>query len=297
MTVEGLPRGEIYDLGYRRYTGVRRGRGYAWWSLYTHSLRSAFGLGRGALPKVLSFGLIVLAFVPAIFVLAIAAIIPADDFEFVAPHDYYGFIQIIIVIYIAAIGSDLVGNDQRTGTLSLYFSRPIEREDYVTAKIAALATALLSITILPQATIFAGNWLGAADAGSWLRDNADDGPRILASGLLVCGFLATVGIAIAAAAGRRAFAIISVIAVMLVTATVVEIVVALVDAEWSRFAVLASPTHMMNGATLWIFEASPDPSEALAEADLHGSAYLAAMAVHAAVAGGWTLRRYERAAR
>ena len=46
MTAEATPRGEIYDLGYQRYTGPRRGRGYAWWSLYALSVRNAFGLGR-----------------------------------------------------------------------------------------------------------------------------------------------------------------------------------------------------------------------------------------------------------
>ena len=35
----------IHDIGYQRYTGARLGRGYAVWSLYVHSLRTAFGLG------------------------------------------------------------------------------------------------------------------------------------------------------------------------------------------------------------------------------------------------------------
>ncbi len=306
MTAEATPRGEIYDLGYQRYTGRRRGRGYAWWSLYALSVRNAFGLGRGALPKVLAFSLVLLAFIPAIVQLVLAAVVPIEEFEFVAPHEYYGFIQIIIVLFVAAIGSDLVGNDQRTQTLSLYFSRPIERYDYVTAKIAALATGLLSITVLPQAIMFAGNWLGAADAGTWIEDNADDAPRILASGLLICGFLAAVGIAIAAVAERRSFAIISVLAAFLVTVLVVSIVVSTVDSEWGRYAVFASPFHVMVGLTLWIFEATPaltslsqggDVDEQIAYANVHGSAYLVAMAAYSAVAVGATMRRYQRAAR
>lgn len=305
MTTETTPRGEIYDLGYQRYTGARRGRPYAWWSLYALSVRNAFGLGRGALPKVLAFSLVVLAFIPAIIQLILAAVVPIDEFEFVRPHEYYGFIQIIIVLFVAAVGSDLVGNDQRTHTLSLYFSRPIERYDYVTAKTAALATGLLSITVLPQAVMFAGNWLGSADAGTWIGDNAGDAPRILASGLIICGFLAAVGIAIAAIAERRSFAIISVLAAFLVTLAVVSIVVATVDAEAGRYAVFASPIHVMRGLTLWIFEATPaltafsqdgDADEQISYANVHGSAYLLAMVAYAAVAAAVTIRRYRRAA-
>ena len=39
--------GAIYDIGYRNYEGARLGRGYAFRTLYVHSLRTAFGLGRG----------------------------------------------------------------------------------------------------------------------------------------------------------------------------------------------------------------------------------------------------------
>ena len=34
--------GTIYDIGYRNYEGARLGRGYAFRTLYVHSLRTAF---------------------------------------------------------------------------------------------------------------------------------------------------------------------------------------------------------------------------------------------------------------
>ena len=39
--------GVIHDIGYRRYTGPRLGRAQIARALYWHSLRSAFGIGRG----------------------------------------------------------------------------------------------------------------------------------------------------------------------------------------------------------------------------------------------------------
>ncbi len=303
MTTEVTPRGEIYDLGYQRYLGPRHGRGYAWWSLYALSVRNVFGMGRGALPKGIAFGLVTLALIPAIGHLIFAALAPSGEFEFVAPHEYYGFIQMIIVLFIAAIGSDLVGNDQRTRTLSLYFSRPLERYDYITAKMASLATGLLSITVLPLTVLFIGNWLGEADAGGWIRENANDILPSLASGAIICVSLAAVGIAIAALAERRSFAIISVLGAFLVTFFVAGHVVTTVEADAGRFAVFASPIHVMRGLTLWLFDATPpsaglpvtgDPDELIAYANLPGVAYLLTMTVYTVLASAVTLRRYQQ---
>ena len=179
---EPAPRGTIYDLGYQQYEGPRLGRTYALWSLYLLSVRNSFGFGRGALPKVLAISLLALALVPALIQLLLAAVVPVEDFEFVQPHEYYGFIQVIIVLFVAALASDLVGNDRRSGTLALYFSRPILRDDYALAKIVALSSSLLAITVLPQLVMFTGNWLGAADSFGWLKDNAGDLPPIVISG-------------------------------------------------------------------------------------------------------------------
>jgi ABC-2 type transport system permease protein len=44
--------GVIHDIGYRRYEGARLGRGHILRSMYVHSLRTAFGLGRGLKAKL-----------------------------------------------------------------------------------------------------------------------------------------------------------------------------------------------------------------------------------------------------
>ena len=251
------PTGAIYDLGYQRYTGQRRGRRYALWSLYALSVRNAFGIGRGTVPKVMTGLLVLLAHVPAFVVLVVAAVFPVE-FEFVRPEDYYGSIQFILVLFIAGISSDLVGNDRRSGTLALYFSRPIKRDDYVLAKIAALATSLLALTISPQLVMFGGNALGSSNVIEWMLDNAADLPRIVASGSLLCLTFASIGILIASYTERRAFAMIGVTVFFFVAFTVVSIVASVFDHEQIRYVLLASPLHVVTGATLFIFDAIPE---------------------------------------
>ena len=295
------PEGAIYDLGYRRYEGRRLGRAFALWSLYALSVRHAFGFGRGALPKALAIGLAVLAFTPALLQIALGALLPAGDFEFWQPHDYYSVIQIILVLFVAAIGSDLVGNDRRSRTLALYFARPIGRDDYALAKIAALATSLLGLTVLPQLVMFGGNALGAANGLDWMRDNAGDVPRSAASGLVLCAAFAGLGVLAASYAERRAFALIGVIAIFLITLTVVTIVVASIDNEGLRWLLFASPLHVVTGSTLWIFDTIPpladasrvgDTDEQIAWADLPGYVWTLAALAYGALASALVVRRY-----
>ena len=297
------PRATIYDLGYQGYEGPRLGRAFAVWSLYVLSVRNAFGFGRGLLPKALALGLVLFAFVPAIVQLILAAVVPIEEFEFVRPHEYYGFIQIIIMLFVAALASDLVGNDRRSGTLALYFSRPIQRDDYAAAKLAALATGLLAITVLPQAVMFAGNWLGAADGVEWARDNVGDVLPILASGALICMLFASIGITVATFAERRAFAIVSILTILVLPFLVVSIVIEAIESDAARYAVFFSPAHLMRGFTLFLFDAVPPlPSgqpegsdEQIAFADLPGVVYVLAALAYTTLATAITLRRYRGA--
>ena len=295
------PAGAIYDLGYQGYDGPRRGRAYALWSLYVLSVRNAFGIGRGALPKVMAFTLVLFAHSLAIIQLIVAAVLPVDEFTFVTPEDYYSLIQYILVLFVAAIASDLVGNDRRTNTLSLYFSRPIERDDYALAKIAALSSGLLALTVVPQAFMFVGNALGASNSLDWARDNAADLPRIAASGAVLCVMFGSLGILIASYAERRAFAMISVIAIFLISLTVVSIVTSAVDNDGAKWSLFLSPLHIVDGSTRYIFDALPevhefsregDPSEQIAWAGFPGYAWPLACLAWAAIASAIVVRRY-----
>ncbi|MGI9604719.1 MAG: ABC transporter permease subunit [Acidimicrobiales bacterium] len=294
------PRGEIFDLGYRNYDGDRLGRAYALRSLIVLSLRNTFGIGRSALPKVLAFGLAALALIPA-FVTVLAGALSDGAFEFVDHADYFGLIQIVIVLFVAAMSSDLVGNDRKNNTLVLYFSRPIARDDYVFAKLAALAIALLSLTLIPQLIVFIGNWLGATDSTAWFGDNAHLLWRIVVSSTLVSIHMATIGLAIAMFSKRRAFALISVLGVLLVSSIATSILVSFVSSTWAAIALLLSPLSVMEAVNRVVFDAllpfvptsgEGDISEQLAFADLPGWAWIAALLTQSTLAVLLAVRRY-----
>ena len=84
--------GSIYDLGYRRYEGLRLGRGAAIRALAADSFRTTYGIGHGGRAKVAPIILGVLAILPAVIVvgvLTIAARLGASEpFESAVPLGY-----------------------------------------------------------------------------------------------------------------------------------------------------------------------------------------------------------------
>ncbi|MEX0800855.1 MAG: hypothetical protein WD379_06535 [Dehalococcoidia bacterium] len=284
--------GSIYDLGYQRYAGVRLGRRHAIWALYVHSLRGVFGIGRSLGSKVGPIGLAVIALLPAIIQLGSASIAP-EDVEFVRPEEYYDLIQIVLVLFCAVVAPDLLGRDQRTKTLSLYFSRALRREDYALAKFAALVTGMLAITIVPQVMMFIGNGL-ADDFGDHLQDNWTDLPSILGSAVELSCLVSGIGLLIAAQTPRRAYSTVGILAAFVLTSAVGAGVFEATDRNAGRWALLLSPLHLVQGLTRWFFDVAPEPGSELALADLPGETYAIAAAAIACMTLALLLRRYRK---
>jgi ABC-2 type transport system permease protein len=291
-------RGNIYDLGYRRYEGARLGRLYAAWSLYAYSLKACFGLGRGTKSKILPVGLGLVVFIPAAIQLGIASL-TSGEIELREAQGYYGYIEIVLVLFTAAVAPELVARDQRNRTLALYFSRPIMRSDYALAKLAALASALLLLTVGPQALMFAGNALSSPDAADYIRDNLDDVPPIAGAALLIAFFMGSVGLAIASQTSRRAYGAGAILIVFILGAALGAILVNGFEGEARRYGIFISGIHLMRGATDWFFGVTPHFLDGgregdLAEAGFSTWVYVVASLAVTAGAIAALIRRYER---
>jgi ABC-2 type transport system permease protein len=292
--VADAARGSIYDLGYQHYTGVRLGRPYAVWSLYLYSLRVVFGIGRSFWAKLAAFGLLAFALLPAIVQLGVASLSP-DDIEVVPPEDYYGIIEPILAIFVAIIAPELAARDQRTRTLSLYFSRALRRSDYALAKFAALVTALLAITVIPQLLMFVGNMSAASDTFEYFTDNFWDLPAIILSAVLLSSFFSGIGLAIAAQTSRRTYSTVAIVAVLTLSVGIATAIFESSGPDSGRWALLFSPYHLVRGTTLWLFGADTgEDNPELEDADFPGVLYaltVLAITLFTLIA---VLRRYER---
>lgn len=286
--------GNIYDLGYRNYDGPRLGRRHAITSLYWYTLRGAFGLGRRTSSKIFPIIIAVIAFLPAVAQLAIAALV-SDDVEVITPDGYFGFVEIPIALFCAAIAPEISGRDMRQRTLSLYFSRALRRRDYALAKLAAFATALTLITLMPQAVLVLGNGLATNDVWGYITDNWADLPRTIAAGLLIAVMAACVCLAIASQTHRRAYATIGVVAWFLVVFPIANILVYGIGGA-GHFAVYLSPFDFIHGSTMWVFNVEPGIDTVQDEAGFPLWTYFAAVLAYTAVGTAFVIRRFDRIA-
>jgi ABC-2 type transport system permease protein len=285
----------IYDLGYRHYEGGRIGRRGTLLTLYVHGLRSAFGLGRRATSKIFPFALAVIAFIPAIVQLGLGAVASGFDqhVEIISHDGYFGYVQVILVLFCATVASELVGRDQRQRTLSLYFSRAVSRLDYTLMKFASLTSAMLVLTLGPQLLLFIGNGMAGDDLSGYITDRWDLVFPIVASSLMISTMIAAMGLVIAAHLPRRAYSTPAIVGTFILTLSAAHILMETADATYARFALLVSPVAW-EGTILWFFSVEPDSANVLVEADLGGWVYFLAVVGTIAVAFALTLRRFFR---
>jgi ABC-2 type transport system permease protein len=195
--------GVIHDIGYRRYTGRRLGRAQIVRALYWHSLRSAFGLGRGAKAKIVPVIVFVIMCLPAIA----NAVAVANGNARIVPYDTYVFQLrvVLMIIFVAAQAPELVSRDLRSHVLPLYFCRPLRRMDYPLAKLAAFITACLAMIEIPLLLLYLGTVAQSHSPHAiWVQTRAFI-PGLLV-GLMWAVLLAAIGLALASMSGRRAYA-------------------------------------------------------------------------------------------
>jgi ABC-2 type transport system permease protein len=238
--------GVIHDLGYRHYEGARLGRGHITRALLLESARAGYGLGRSTRSKVMPMLLLGAICFPAFIIAVVAAVTDVDEL----PGDYTSYVlnvQAIVMIYVAGQAPASVSRDLRFRVMSLYFSRPLHRVDYVAAKYAAMATATFVLMALPLTILFAGALLAELP----IDEQVPDYLRSLGGAVLVALVLAGVGLVIAAVTPRRGLGVAAIIAVLAVLAGVqgaVQAVAVEEDADTlAGYAGLISPFTLVDG--------------------------------------------------
>ncbi|MFI9828411.1 ABC transporter permease subunit [Streptomyces sp. NPDC051913] len=283
----------IHNIGYRAYDGPRLGRSYATRSLYSQSLRGAYGLGRSVKSKVLPMLLFAVMCVPAAIMVAVAVATKANDL----PVDYtrYAIImQSVICLYVASQAPQSVSRDLRFKTVPLYFSRPIETADYVRAKYAALASAMFILTAAPLLVLYVGALLAKLD----FTDQTKGFAQGLVSVALLSLLFAGIGLVIAAVTPRRGFGIAAVIAVFTISYGAVTTLQAIADAQGSTSAIpwmgLFSPVTLIDGVQTAFLGATASLPGGHGPSNGQGVVYVLVTLGLIAASYGLMMRRYKK---
>jgi ABC-2 type transport system permease protein len=294
----GSATGSIYDLGYRGYDGPRLGRRHAVGALFVHGLRAVFGLGRSGRSKVAPLILGGLIALPAVVSVAFGALAggAGEDFNPITLEGYLPFAQVLLVFFVAAQAPELLVRDQRYRVLTLYFSRALERSDYVLAKYLALLTAVALVLALPQVVLLVGMLFATP---SFTDGLAEVVPRIwpvFGRTVVIAALLAGVGLLASAFTVRRAFAAGAIIAAFLISNAVVTVLVNRVGLDGPLALIaLADPFALMDAVSALLFGVDPT-MPAILRTDLPVELFAAAAVAISLACLGVLILRYRRIA-
>ncbi len=288
------PAGTIYDRGYRHYDGPREGRSRAVRAIVAAGVRRVLGLKRSWKAKVVPFFLLALAFVPVLAFIAIRVLLGEVAGPFIGYDRYLRVVAVVLLLFAATAGPELLCPDRRSHVLALVFTRPVTRLDYLAAKLAALLAVMALAAALPLVILFVGNTLTAPRAVTYLRGHAGDLWRILAAGALLTLYYGIVALAVASLTARRSVATAAMLGVFLVSSALARVLFFATSFPGRRwFALLALP-ELATRVVDRLFGAAFDPGSLAELAGLGGPAYLAAVAGLIVAAGAvltWRILR------
>jgi ABC-2 type transport system permease protein len=152
--------GTIYDLGYAPHEGPRLGRAAAVRAMLVDGSRRALGLRRKAWAKLLPWGLIAAAIVPAAWFVALSYVVAGFSLEdagpFGDPADFFQVIGLLSMLFVALIAPTLLIPDRQHGVLAIYASRPVRAIDYLFARGATLVVLTTLFMLIPHLILYLG---------------------------------------------------------------------------------------------------------------------------------------------
>lgn len=229
QTQNTRPKAQVFDLGYKSYSGPREGRSRALKALYINGLRTILGIGRGAKAKVFPVLMFVsVAIIALVFILI--DIVGVDDVD----PNHAGFYQtagIFLIIFAALTVPELLIPDRRHNVLQLYLVRMLTPLDYLLMRTAAFFSILLGLVYTGQIALFVGALLVADDIGDYLGDNWLDILRFLGAGAGIALLLALLPLFVSAFASRNAYAALVILGYYAVTNIISSTFVALAEGD------------------------------------------------------------------
>ena len=152
--------GTVYDLGYAPHEGLRLGRRAAFRAMFVDGGRRVLGLRRKAMAKVLPWGLIGAAIVPAAWVVALTFVMAGFTLEdagpFGDPAVFFEFIGMLAMFFVALSAPALLIPDRQHGVLAIYASRPVRASDYLFARAATLVALTYLFMLIPHVILYVG---------------------------------------------------------------------------------------------------------------------------------------------
>ena len=207
---------QIFEGGFRPYTGPRLAAGRCFNSLYGYSLGRLLGRKRrfrSKLPALISFFVAWIGAVGIIFWASLFA--EFGDLHFDNVREYYEWTGVGVVLFIVLSTPMLLNTDRRSGLLSLYLASPLSRRSYLNAQTSAILSLLVIMSLVPVLVlgiVYTTLGLGPGHAGDFFLFML----RTLAAALALAAAPTALAVAICGLVRRTGMAIVVVALCLLV---------------------------------------------------------------------------------
>ena len=214
----------IYLSKYEKWKGERRDRFYR---IYTIATTQIKGYLRNPFFMVLLFiGWFINGFIFGIIFIAFG--IPYTATE------YYNFFNnsILSALLLGAFaGSGLISDDLSSKSITLYFSHPIKREDYISGKLVALSFAFAMIFLIPVMFLEILGVLTSNSSVSAILNGAGVTAGVIGTAILYIILFSTVCLAFSSLTKDKKYSAVGIFAIFLLLALISQIVISITQAE------------------------------------------------------------------
>jgi ABC-2 type transport system permease protein len=217
--------GTVFDTGYQSYTGQREGRWRGRLAVFKDGIRIALGLGRGGRAKILPwFFIAALSAIATVMALVIGAANriggpgTAEQVNLPTHSDYNGIASIVMFVFAAVVGPEMLCRDKRDGVINLYLVRPLTGSDYIASRYAAFLCVVTAAAWIPQFILFIGLSMSDPKPLEYLSNHWIDVPRFLLGGLAMSVYVSTLALLVASFTSRRAYASVFLVGLFVITA-------------------------------------------------------------------------------
>jgi ABC-2 type transport system permease protein len=284
--------GYVYRRKYERFAGTRQGRARSYAAVIFHSWRRALGIRRKWTSKILPIILYAAAFIPVIGFISVPAIIGVEGFQFEV-SSLFSTLTMILLVFAAAASPEMLCDDRRENVLPLYYSRGMTRWDYLAAKLLALTSIMLSVSLLPALLLFLGNTFLQDAPFQYLSSNWAELPRLIVTAILLSLFFAGIGLAVSSMTDRKGIASAIIIGFFLAGTAIATGLYEAIDQEWNLLFVLAAPIEVPEGILLLIFDDAPSTSLAV-RSNIEPAWFIVSISLFMLGSAAMLYRRYSR---
>lgn len=146
----------IREKGYYGWDGELKSSIFMAWPIFIKGIQSAFKkkyakalFGFAALPFIIFLTAVYISTKPELRMLTRFVRLLKDDASFFNVFFTFDLMLFNMILLCVFIGSDLISADLKFNALPLYFSRPIDRKDYILGKYSIIMFYLLLFTLIP----------------------------------------------------------------------------------------------------------------------------------------------------